>query len=208
MSYDRYDYELEWLEEGRRICRSGLRSSLFGVLFNLIMIAIHFSQLLMGPIGSYILVAIHLAMLLYAASMVPGGVTKIARYDRDIEIAILNEMVKEGRDEERDTMTIKATRLGSVNPGSVAQQIHWRLSEPVGYGYEFDSLGVPKAMAITVFVVTSASLVFGTPETFIFPADDEGNILDWGEMDGSYRGGLNHERAILGAGWSIPGWRL
>jgi hypothetical protein len=54
------------------------------------------------------------------------------------------------------------------------------------------------------FVVVSASMVpYTGPETYIFPADEEGHIIDWMEMDGSYRGGLNHAEALSRAGYVV-----
>lgn len=54
------------------------------------------------------------------------------------------------------------------------------------------------------YVVVSATHAMHTgAETFIFPADSEGKVTDWGELEGSYRGGLSHEEALEGAGYSI-----
>jgi hypothetical protein len=41
------------------------------------------------------------------------------------------------------------------------------------------------------------------PETYIFPSDETGKVIDWGELDGSYRGGLSHEKAIEDAGFVL-----
>ena len=66
---------------------------------------------------------------------------------------------------------------------------HYQLSEP---------------LEGTEFVVVSASVVpFGAPETYIFPADAAGEVTDWGELDGSYRGGLDHEKALRNAGYDV-----
>lgn len=43
----------------------------------------------------------------------------------------------------------------------------------------------------------------GRPETFIFKADGEGNITDWLELEGSFRGAVDHARALEGAGYTI-----
>ena len=74
----------------------------------------------------------------------------------------------------------------------------WQLSEPVNAGWGEEG-------KTTEYVVTSASnMVFlDEPETYIFPSDSDGEITEWSEMDGSYRGGLDHEQAIRGAGWEI-----
>lgn len=56
----------------------------------------------------------------------------------------------------------------------------------------------------TEFVVVSATVApFTGPETYIFPADEDGDITDWGELDGSYRGGLDHTEALTRAGYEV-----
>ena len=54
------------------------------------------------------------------------------------------------------------------------------------------------------FVIASAAnAMFIGPETYLFPADADGEVVDWVEMDGSYRGGLSHAKAFAGAGYSV-----
>jgi hypothetical protein len=54
------------------------------------------------------------------------------------------------------------------------------------------------------FVRVSATVVPGSgPETYIFPADETGAVIDWGELPGSYRGGLDHAEALRGAGYEV-----
>lgn len=49
------------------------------------------------------------------------------------------------------------------------------------------------------FVITSAVTVpYSGPETYVFRASPDGEILSWRELDGSFRGGLNHDTAIAG----------
>lgn len=52
-------------------------------------------------------------------------------------------------------------------------------------------------------VVSATYAMFGAPETYIFPADESGEVTDWGELYGSYRGGLSHSEALKGAGYDI-----
>lgn len=47
-------------------------------------------------------------------------------------------------------------------------------------------------------VVTSAVSAYSGPETYVFPANSDGEIVDWGELDGSFRGSFDHEKAIAG----------
>ena len=53
------------------------------------------------------------------------------------------------------------------------------------------------------FVVTSGAYVFGIPETYIFGTDENGKIANWGELTGSFRGSINHSKAIKDAGYKI-----
>lgn len=68
------------------------------------------------------------------------------------------------------------------------------LSEPL-VGYDGDSHD---------WVVVSATTVL-EPETYIFPSDGDGKVTNWGELDGSYRGGLSHSEALEGAGYKVVG---
>jgi hypothetical protein len=54
------------------------------------------------------------------------------------------------------------------------------------------------------YVVVSATIApYSGAETYIFGADAEGKVLSWSELDGSYRGGLDHEEALRNAGYQI-----
>ena len=46
------------------------------------------------------------------------------------------------------------------------------------------------------FVVVSAIRLDWAHETYIFPANAAGEVTDWCELPGSYRGGMSHERAL------------
>lgn len=51
--------------------------------------------------------------------------------------------------------------------------------------------------------VSAASVAYSGPETYIFASDAEGNVTDWCEQSGSYRGGLDHAEALRGAGYEV-----
>ena len=55
----------------------------------------------------------------------------------------------------------------------------------------------------TRFVLVSAVIAYSGAETYLFPANKRGDVLDWGELGGSYRGGLSHEAALRNAGFEI-----
>lgn len=75
------------------------------------------------------------------------------------------------------------------------------------YDYEKseDQKGFKDIEYIEHVIVSAANVFFSGPETYIFPADKDGNILSWGELEGSYKGGLSHTKALFNAGYSIVG---
>ena len=40
-------------------------------------------------------------------------------------------------------------------------------------------------------------------ETYIFGSDADGEVLDWSELDGSFKGRCDHEEALRGAGYEV-----
>lgn len=56
----------------------------------------------------------------------------------------------------------------------------------------------------TSYVIASAaSVLFSGEETYLFPATKNGDIKDWGELDGGYKGSLCHKTAFKNAGYKI-----
>lgn len=53
------------------------------------------------------------------------------------------------------------------------------------------------------YVWVSATSTYSGPETYIFASDADGAVLDWGELPGSFRGGLDHAEALRGAGYEV-----
>ena len=58
-------------------------------------------------------------------------------------------------------------------------------------------------MPTTNYVIVSAVHDHPINETFIFPADESGSVIDWGELDGSLRGTTSHRKALEGAGYNV-----
>jgi hypothetical protein len=52
-------------------------------------------------------------------------------------------------------------------------------------------------------IVSAVDAMFSGPETYIFPANEDGQIQDYGELEGSYRGGFDHVTALEGAGYAV-----
>lgn len=53
------------------------------------------------------------------------------------------------------------------------------------------------------YAVVSAVVAYSGPETYIFGADEYGTILEWCELKGSFRGGLDHRAALKNAGYEV-----
>lgn len=85
----------------------------------------------------------------------------------------------------------KAVMIKDVSADFMGRACLYRLSEPLG-GYE----------TVVVSALTSA-FDTGQPETYIFGADENGKVLDWGELDGSQRGTTDHALVLGFAGYEI-----
>jgi hypothetical protein len=54
------------------------------------------------------------------------------------------------------------------------------------------------------YVVVSATVVdYSGAETYIFGADRDGRVTDWGELPGSFQGGTDHEGALRNVGYEV-----
>jgi len=59
----------------------------------------------------------------------------------------------------------------------------------------------PPLGGFTHVIVSAVVAPFSGPETYIFGCDADGANVDYSELDGSYRGGLDHATALLNAGY-------
>ena len=82
-----------------------------------------------------------------------------------------------------------ATFLGSKVSGSGASQRLYRLDPPIR-GHWVPDEGTEAAEQHQYVIVSAVSVPYSGPETYIFPADADGNIVDLDELSGSFRGGV------------------
>lgn len=63
----------------------------------------------------------------------------------------------------------------------------------------------PPMCSYDYVIVSALAEAFDTnrPETFIFGADVMGEIVNYSELPGSYRGGMDHVKALRDAGYQI-----
>jgi hypothetical protein len=95
---------------------------------------------------------------------------------------------------------MKATFVREIiSPAGAAQRLY-RLSEPITWGGDYE--GGAKGTADHL-IVSATVAMFSGPETYIFPANEDGTVLDWGELPGSLRGTLSHDEVLSAAGYEI-----
>ncbi len=79
-------------------------------------------------------------------------------------------------------------------PGFKGHANLYKLSEPLGYSHSDQY----------EFVIVSAVVApIGGPKTFIFGANEVGVIVDFGELPGSFKGGMDHETALNQVGYEV-----
>jgi hypothetical protein len=79
----------------------------------------------------------------------------------------------------------------------------YELSEPVSYPRWVNH---DEEQQKTKWVVVSAldsAFDTGISECYIFAAADNGEVVDWGELDGSERGTTNHQYVLASAGYEL-----
>jgi len=79
----------------------------------------------------------------------------------------------------------------------------YRCDPPMPYtGYDDKD----NRIALTAdFVIVSATYaLYSGPQTYIFPADGN-DVTDWEELAGSFRGSIDHARALRNAGYEEIG---
>jgi len=88
----------------------------------------------------------------------------------------------------------EAKFIKNVNPEANGKQKLYKLSVPIEY---------EEKQTTNYIVVSAANVMFSGIETYIFPSDKNGDILDWTELDGSKKGTISHEKVLIGAGYTI-----
>lgn len=96
----------------------------------------------------------------------------------------------------------KTAQKFDTKPGQFRETaFFYKLSEPVEYDYDYDT---EKFLKETRFVCVSQANAFGSGyETFIFPADENGEVVDWSELEGSLRGYISPDQLMRECGWSV-----
>ncbi len=78
----------------------------------------------------------------------------------------------------------------------------YKVNPPMKY-LEDDKIDDSKETKTSYVVISATVAMFSGAETYIFSADKNGDITEWSEMEGSYRGSLDHAKALRNAGYKI-----
>lgn len=76
------------------------------------------------------------------------------------------------------------------------QTVLVKLDEPVEYGDE----------KTTDHIYVSAATIGSIDEVYLFPADEDWEVLNWLELEGSRRGTLSIRETMTEAGYDISAW--
>lgn len=94
-----------------------------------------------------------------------------------------------------------AKLIKSNLPGFLGTAHLYELSEPVAFDYDWDTDTYKEDT--NYVVVSAANVLYSGPETYIFPADKDGEVLSWAELSGSFRGAMDHAQALQNAGYEV-----
>jgi len=93
---------------------------------------------------------------------------------------------------------MKATFIKDTDEG----QKLWKVSPPAKYGYDYETGEYGRGQSD--YVVTSKqNVIYSGWETYIFPANSAGQIINFIELEGSQKGYVSHETALKDAGYEI-----
>jgi len=82
--------------------------------------------------------------------------------------------------------------------GFRGEAVLFRVEPPLeGHEYVVVSAITPRPVEMSAFTDLFQ------PETYIFGADPEGHVVDWGELPGSFQGAMDIPRALAQAGYEI-----
>lgn len=82
-----------------------------------------------------------------------------------------------------------ATFVRKVESRADVDQRLYKLSDPLD-GNEY-------------VIVSGTNVMFSGRETYIFPSNEAGEIVDWLELDGSFSGEIDHAQALENAGYEV-----
>ena len=98
-------------------------------------------------------------------------------------------------------MTATATHIRDItNDGSIAL---YRLSPPIQVEGFDNETGTYIEAQHEYVIVSAVDVSWSEPETYIFSADEDGEVANWVELPGSFQGEKNHEKALAGAGYVL-----
>jgi len=97
-------------------------------------------------------------------------------------------------------MSTKTATFVRVVPGFEGRAELYRVDPPAIW-LDYDGDGYEIANKTNYIIVAGVDRPLSGPEMSIFPADQDGNVLDPGKLRGSFQGDIDFEIALHGAGY-------
>jgi len=97
---------------------------------------------------------------------------------------------------------MQATFVRSLS-GFAGDASLYRVEPHVKWAKEYDATCNPVYADTEYVIVSTVTVEYTGPETYIFLASEEGKVTFWGELRCSYRGGLDHAEALRRAGYEV-----
>lgn len=98
-------------------------------------------------------------------------------------------------------MTKTAVLLKDRLPRFNGHAALYKLSPPISYT-EYDN-GEEHDRQAAYVIASSAYAMFSGPETYLFPSDEGGEVISWGELPGSSKGDISHADVLHAAGYKL-----
>lgn len=103
----------------------------------------------------------------------------------------------------------EATFIKDVSERFIGRAGLWRLSTPL-CRERWEAVGADEddhteTVGYEYVIASAVVAMFSGPETYVFGADEAGNVLDWCELPGSGRGFLSQQSALRDAGYEPVG---
>jgi hypothetical protein len=96
---------------------------------------------------------------------------------------------------------MKAEKIKDVSKNFRGKAWVYKVNPAVKYDYDYDKEEYIKE---TSYIVASAATVpLSGTETYLFPCDKDGKVLNWGELEGSSKGIYDCDAAIENAGYNV-----
>src|ERR1017187_1174798 len=100
----------------------------------------------------------------------------------------------------KDIAQSRGVRNTKFEISKIIKQTVYKMEPPLkGYGDDAKEHSL---------VLVSANNVMGELETYLFGCDEDGKVIDWGELPGSMKGDVTHQEALYYSQNNVQSWSV